>query len=207
MASLLAATALGEYTAVWSLYSNCDCSGPAKAEHTVPTCAPRTITAASVALECAPDGTKVKVHSFDAADCEPTTPSTTTTYPVKSCLSDTSILGEAKFSFECREKYTPRAQSIVGSQYADTTCGADAEGVIAATNYVSGCFASCKPPPPHGFPLANLLQVADPTGLTGNLCNGTNTSCVPPYAPEGTVQVGACQVLDKSTSVKYSWSP
>ena len=54
--------------------------------------------------------------------------------------------------------------------------------------------------------LANLWQIADPiTGLSGSACNGTNTTCTPPYAPEGQVAVGECQVLGRTTSVKYSY--
>ena len=216
-ATLLAATgaiaASGNgYTAVWSIWSNCDCSGPAKAEHTVPICAPRSINTESVAISCAADGQSVTVHSFDGDDCAPgnATRRTSATYPVGECLPNTFKYGHRMSRFDCVKRHAPRAKSIVGAQYADTTCGADKPAVIAATNYVSGCFASCKPPP-HGVQLANLWQVADPiTGLTGSLCNGTNTTCTPPYAPEGQVAVGECQVLGRATghaatSVKYSY--
>jgi hypothetical protein len=194
-----------QLTAVWSVWSNCDCSGLANKEQTAAVCAPLTIAPTSVQLDCAVDGMSVTVRTFASGGACSGEVTTNTTYPVGRCLPDTPASGTVMSKFKCVKEHTPRAQSIVGKQYGDTTCGADAKPVIAETNYVSGCFASCSPPTPSR-PMPNLWQVADASGLAGSYCNGTTAgTCDRVCAPDGKVNIGDCQVLGKSTSVKYSW--
>jgi hypothetical protein len=157
-------------------------------------------------MDCAADGLSVNVHSFRDGACAPDRSTANSTYPVGKCLPNLLPQETRMSQFHCAKNYTPRNDSIVGKQFADTTCGAgsEAQGAesIAEVNYVSGCFAPCKPP---SFPLPNLLQAADQTGLAGSFCNGTKTTCTSPCAFDGKVAVGECQVLEKTTSVKYSY--
>lgn len=192
------------WTAVWSIWSNCDCSGPANAEHIVPVCATYgTIARNAVQIDCSADGLSVTVHEYSDSLCVSGEVTVNTTYPVGQCLPNTPANGVMMSTFKCVRNYTAPAQSIVGRQYDDTTCGADAKPVIAEASYVSGCFLGCSGPT-SSDPLPNLFQVADSRGLAGSYCNGTDT-CTSPCAPDGQISVGYCQVLAKSTSIKYTY--
>lgn len=71
------------WTAVWSIWSNCDCSGPANAEHTVPVCAAYgTIARHAVQLDCSADGLSVTVHEYSGSLCVSGEATVNTTYPV-----------------------------------------------------------------------------------------------------------------------------
>ena len=204
---LAGSTAHAGYTAVWSIWANCDCSGPAVEEHTVATCAPTLIVAGgSIALGCSADGSSVNVHKYSGGTCVSGQETANVTYPVGQCLPNLLPEESRVSKFRCVKDYVPRKRSIVGRQFAGTACGEGSitQAAIAETNYVSGCFAPCTPP---SFPLPNLWQVADASGLAGSLCNGTKTSCTSPCATDGKVSVGECQVLGKTTSVKYSYWP
>jgi hypothetical protein len=161
------------WTAVWSIWSNCDCSGPANSEHVVPVCALYTISPRAVQIKCASDGQSVIVSTPSGGVCggggsshqgstsAVATAANGTSYPVGRCLKGTPASGTVMSRFECVRKHTPRKMSIVGKQYADAKCAGPA--VIAEVNYVTGCYPSCAPPSPNN-PLPNLFQVADASG-------------------------------------------
>lgn len=198
------------WVAVWSVWSTCDCSGPANVEHAVPVCDPFTITPEAVQVDCSADGLNVTVRSFNDGTCGGAAV-TNMTFPVNQCLphtpASTAVAHNGMSKFQCVREHTPRAQSIVGKQYYGTTCTGD---VISEASYVSGCFPSCKPPSPH-HPLPNLLQVAVAEGLDGFYCNGTGTCGTGPHNAgclhDGHLNPDECQVLEKSTSIKYTWHP
>lgn len=196
------------WTAVWSVWSNCDCSGQANSEHIVQVCAAYgTIAAQSggTTIDCTGDGKSVNVLEFADGSCAKGNVMKNTTYSVDQCLPHAPIGGGTMMStFKCVRYYKPRAKSIVGKQYNGTVCDGTADAnakVIAETNYVSGCFPACSP---HDM-LPNLFQVANEDGLQGSYCNGTMTSCTGPCAPEPIIRAGQCQVLGKRTSIKYSY--
>lgn len=205
----LAVAGSSDWTAVWSVWSNCDCSGPSNSEHIVPVCAATGVVAEQpVQVECSADGTSVTVRSFKGSTCGPGAFSNSS-HPVDQCLPVPVPNGYVRMmnKFQCLKSYEPRKGSIVGKQYEGTACGASDGGpVIAEANYVSGCFPSCKPPSTSN-PFPNLSQIADGTSLTGAYCNGT--TCGSPCVPDGRVTVGECQVLghrtQRRTSIKYAY--
>lgn len=213
-ALLLAAAGSGDtWSAIVSVYSNCDCSGESKAEHTVPVCAPTGIVGVhAVQVACAPDGRSVTIRTFKGNACPAGEEPSNTTYPVGQCLPVPEPNGYVHLMnrFQCVKSYAPRNGSIVGKQYAGSTCGAaDGGPVLAEANYVGGCFPSCEPPSTSN-PFPNLWQVADSQSLAGAYCNGTGTdACSGQCLPDGQVTVGECQVLghgsQKEFSIKYSY--